>query len=193
MRYELLLDDVLRSIDTKVNPSQCKPTWRASLWDNTKIDSIPRCEELRQQMRPIKVVDSIPGALLWELNPATAGVYDLRSDTVYLRREWLASSGIYYRCLFHELTHATGASGRLGRIGIAGRLRVPVTGRYYEELVADIGSMMLQQDAGLHLNWLEHMWFLQQNLEKAAGNKDTLRSAGAEARVAVNYLLQRSI
>ena len=58
-------------------------------------------------------------------------------------RELLASAEAYYATFFHELTHSTGHTSRVGRDGIMERHAFGDEDYSREELVAELGAAML--------------------------------------------------
>lgn len=96
----------------------------------------------------------------------------------------------YYGSCFHELVHATGVEGRLGRPSLVEYFKNP-DAKCLEELIAEIGSAMLLDRCGLlSEEVLENKqaycngWasFLQ-------GDPNAIRQAANEAAKAVAYIL----
>jgi len=68
-------------------------------------------------------------------------------DTVHMtNRSNFISSEAFYRTLFHELIHSTGVKHRLNRDSFRGYNER--SGRSREELIAEVGSLLLASEAG---------------------------------------------
>ena len=99
------------------------------------------------------------------------------------------SSSRYWSVLFHEMTHSTGNSKRLGRLCA----NAYFGGRDYskEELVAEIGSAQLSAISGLELTEIEdgHVAYLQSWLKALEDDEKLLISANSQATKAVDFIL----
>lgn len=74
--------------------------------------------------------------------------YRERDDGVHLsRKQSFKSSEGWYRVLFHELTHSTGVKSRLAR-SCYEKYHSGMKERSREELVAEVGSLLLATEAG---------------------------------------------
>lgn len=74
--------------------------------------------------------------------------YTHTTDAVYLPpKNYFKSTEAYYRVLFHELTHSTGITERLNR-SCFHQYHQGSTERSKEELIAEIGSLLLASEAG---------------------------------------------
>lgn len=62
----------------------------------------------------------------------------------------------YYSCLFHELTHSSGASHRLARKGVVEGARFASHAYSAEELVAEIGAAFLCAEGGISPKTIEN-------------------------------------
>lgn len=73
------------------------------------------------------------------------GYYNPNMDTISIRKlETFITSEVYYMTLFHELVHSTGHFMRLNRrIFAIGQSCVTVDDTFFEECIAQIGSLML--------------------------------------------------
>ena len=94
----------------------------------------------------------------------------------------------YYSTLFHEITHSTQNPARLGR----GKLGVRSSLQYAnEELVAEMGAMILCTELGLKYNRQNGITYLKGWLSQAKGDVDkNLIEAYGYACDAADYLLE---
>lgn len=107
------------------------------------------------------------------------------------------SSEAYYKVLFHEMTHATGSSGRLQRPGITlpKEQRRPGSATYaLEELTAELGAAYLCQLASISSESLEAnaAAYLEAFLVHLRQDKRFLFQAATAAQKAVDFLLKLS-
>ncbi|RKE04447.1 zincin-like metallopeptidase domain-containing protein [Marinifilum flexuosum] len=94
----------------------------------------------------------------------------------------------YYSTLFHEITHSTMNPKRLGRgkLGISATLDYP-----NEELVAEMGAMIICTELGLKYNRQNGITYLKGWLSRAKGDVDkNLVEAYGYACDAADYLLE---
>lgn len=93
----------------------------------------------------------------------------------------------YYSTLFHEIVHSTGNPKRLGR----GKLNASESLDYAnEELVAEIGSLMLCEELGLEYNRQNSLSYLKGWLSETRNVDTALLEAYSYANDAVEYLLE---
>lgn len=80
--------------------------------------------------------------------------YALSDDCVHMAdRNTFKSQESYYRVMFHELVHSTGGDRRLGRTSFK-RYVAEREERSREELVAEVGALLLASEAGFRgENW----------------------------------------
>jgi len=93
----------------------------------------------------------------------------------------------YYSTLFHEITHSTKNPARLGR----GKLSKAQTLSYAnEELVAELGAMILCEELGLKYNRQNSLTYLKGWLAQTKNIDDALLEAYSYAADAAEYLLK---
>src|SRR5216684_1013216 len=104
-------------------------------------------------------------------------------------RSLFNSSEEYYSTLFHELTHSTGHTSRVGREGIE-QLNTFGTESYSkEELVAEMGAAMLCGVTGIAPATLENSAaYLQSWINRLKGDSKLLVSAASAAQKAADYI-----
>ncbi|MDD2271140.1 MAG: zincin-like metallopeptidase domain-containing protein [Desulfuromonadaceae bacterium] len=96
----------------------------------------------------------------------------------------------YYNTLFHELSHATGHSNRLGRKGVTETSYFGSHEYSKEELVAEMGAAFLCGHAGIENTTIENSAAYIQGWLKALKNDKTLLvHAAAQAQKASDYVL----
>lgn len=102
------------------------------------------------------------------------------------------------RVLFHELTHATGKKGVLGRIGISGTIANDSVFMDIEEIIAETGAKILCKHFGLNDAALDEKQacYIAKHAKrvKASGYlqdmDEIMVRAEAEAQRAVDYILK---
>lgn len=99
------------------------------------------------------------------------------------------NSDEFYSTLFHEMTHSTGASIRLGRLSKTAFFGNEDYSK--EELVAEIGSAMLSSVAGLNTEktFNNSVAYLQSWLKALKNDPRMIVSAASKAEKAVDYIL----
>ena len=98
----------------------------------------------------------------------------------------------YYSSLFHEITHATGHESRLKRAGVSNIDTGDKHQYSYEELVAEIGAAFLMAETGLKINYENTSAYVKGWSEFLKENKKAIFQASAEARKAVQYVLEKA-
>jgi len=102
------------------------------------------------------------------------------------------SSEDYYSSLFHEIAHSTGHESRLKRAGVS-KIDTGDEHQYsYEELVAEIGAAFLMAETGLRINYKNTSAYVKGWSEFLKENKKAIFQASAEARKAVQYVLEKA-
>jgi antirestriction protein ArdC len=97
----------------------------------------------------------------------------------------------YYSTAFHELSHATGHSSRVGRKGI---LEPSYFGSHEyskEELVAEMGAAFLCGHVGIERTIQNSAAYIQGWLRSLKNDKTLLIHAAAQAQKAADYILNR--
>lgn len=107
------------------------------------------------QFNPIEKAESI---LAGYQNPpkivfkGQRAYYQPSTDTINMpNKNSFFSAELYYSALYHECIHSVGASHRLNREGISGNINFGSHEYSFEELIAEVGSAMLNNIAGISL------------------------------------------
>lgn len=101
-----------------------------------------------------------------------------------------ASRQAYYNTLFHELTHATGHSSRLGRKEIVEVHQFGSDPYSREELVAEMGAAFLSAEAGISPATLsQSAAYIQNWLRRLKDDRKLVVQAAAQAQKAADYIL----
>jgi antirestriction protein ArdC len=119
--------------------------------------------------------------------------YRPSTDTVGMpARSAFDWSETYYGTLFHELTHSTGHTSRLGREGIEKLEQFGSESYSREELIAEIGSAMLCGVAGIAPQTVANSAsYLQSWLRVLKADSRMVVSAASSAQKAADYILGR--
>lgn len=119
--------------------------------------------------------------------------YTEMDDAVHLSiPEYFEDSEAYYRVMFHELTHSTGVKSRLARQCFE-TYHAGDTSRSKEELVAEVGSLLLASEAGFtneDSKWAENsMSYIQSWCDWMKDNKAQVINGVIAAEKAKNFIL----
>jgi antirestriction protein ArdC len=148
-----------------------------------RVPSIEACESIVSGMpnAPAMVQD----ARAW---------YRPSTDTVGMpSRSLFHSSEEYYSTLFHELTHSTGHSSRVGRDGIEEIAAFGSESYSKEELIAEMGAAMLCGVTGIVPATIPNSAaYLQHWIQRLRGDSKLLVSAASAAQKAADYIRNTS-
>lgn len=120
--------------------------------------------------------------------PATDEV-NIPPERCFFDKDGQSATSAYYIVMFHELVHWTKARGRLNRRGSTSR-------REYarEELVAELGAVMLMKHFGIEIgNEGRHALYFQVWLGRTGDQDDAIKHARHEAARAVKFIINRGI
>lgn len=115
--------------------------------------------------------------------------YDLSRDQITIPEIGIfKTNSAYYSTAFHEMIHWTGNPKRLNRIGFFEKGDKSYS---YEELIAEIGALLLCMEFKIYDTFLNTCSYLKSWLTKTEGEdqEEILRSAFSEALKAKKYLL----
>lgn len=97
------------------------------------------------------------------------------------------NSEAYYHALFHEVVHWSGAPDRLKRV----KGESFGDEKYsFEELIAEIGSVFLCAECGLHIETKNNAAYVKSWLEVLKSDKTLIVKAASKAQEAVDYILK---
>ena len=94
----------------------------------------------------------------------------------------------YYGTFAHELTHWTGATKRLDRLGRFNDRKAYA----FEELVAEIGNCMLCAQIGVEPEFDQSAAYVEGWLEAMKEDSRAIFRAASEAQKAVDYIVDRT-
>jgi antirestriction protein ArdC len=116
--------------------------------------------------------------------------YRPSTDTVGMpSRSAFNSSEEYYSTLFHELTHSTGHSKRVGREGIEKLNTFGSESYSKEELIAEMGAAMLSGIAGTERKTLSNSAaYLRSWIDVLKSDSRMVVSAASQAQKAADYI-----
>jgi antirestriction protein ArdC len=120
--------------------------------------------------------------------------YRPSTDTVGMPSKSLFhSSEEYYSTLFHELTHSTGHTSRVGREGIEQLNTFGSESYSKEELIAEMGAAMLCGVTGIAPATIPNSAaYLKHWIERLRGDSKLLVSAASQAQKAADYIRNTS-
>jgi antirestriction protein ArdC len=116
--------------------------------------------------------------------------YRPSTDTVGIpSRSAFNSAEEYYSTLFHELTHSTGHTSRIGREGIEQLNTFGSDSYSKEELVAEMGAAMLCGVTGIVPATLSNSAaYLNSWIDRLRGDSQLIVSAASQAQKAADYI-----
>jgi antirestriction protein ArdC len=149
-----------------------------------RVPSIDGCEAIVKGMPNAPAFDQSDRA--W---------YRPSTDTVGMPAKALFhSSEEYYSTLFHELTHSTGHSSRVGREGIEQLNTFGSESYSKEELIAEMGAAMLCGVTGIAPATIQNSAsYLQCWINRLRGDSKLLVSAASAAQKAADYIRNTSV
>jgi antirestriction protein ArdC len=144
-----------------------------------RVPPIEQCEAIVKRMPNAPVMQQSDRA--W---------YRPSRDSVGMpSRSLFHSSEEYYSTLFHELTHSTGHSSRIGREGIEQLNTFGSESYSKEELVAEMGAAMLCGVTGISPATIPNSAaYLQGWISRLRGDSKLLVSAASQAQKAADYI-----
>jgi antirestriction protein ArdC len=144
-----------------------------------RVASIEACEAIVKQMPNAPNIEQ--SNLAW---------YRPSSDSVGMpSKNLFATSEEYYSTLFHELTHSTGHSSRVGREGIEQLNTFGSESYSKEELIAEMGAAMLCGVTGIIPTTIQNSAsYLQHWIHALRGDSKLLVSAASQAQKAADYI-----
>lgn len=144
-----------------------------------RVGSIDACE---------RIVQSFPNAPRFE--PSNMAWYRPSTDSIGMpSRHTFESAETYYSTLFHEMTHSTGHSSRIGREGIEHLNTFGSESYSKEELIAEMGAAMLCGITGISPATIENSAaYLRSWIQRLKGDSKLLVSAASQAQKAADYI-----
>jgi len=144
-----------------------------------RVPSIEQCEA---------IVSGMPNPPAFE--QSDRAWYRPSTDSVGMpARGLFASSEEYYSTLFHELTHSTGHTSRVGREGIEQLNTFGSESYSKEELVAEMGAAMLCGVTGIAQATLQNSAsYLKCWIDRLRSDSKLLVSAASQAQKACDYI-----
>ena len=163
---------------TVFNVEQCEGI--AAPVARTSVNPIGECERIMQGMPNPPAVQHDARAC-----------YRPSIDTVGMpSRNAFNSAEEYYSTLFHELTHSTGHTKRLGRDGIEKLNTFGSESYSKEELIAEMGAAMLCGIAGIERKTLSNSAaYLQSWINVLKSDSRMVVQAAAQAQKAADYIV----
>ena len=162
---------------TVFNVEQCEGI--ASPTAAPAVNAIEECERIVRQMPNPPAMQQDGRA--W---------YRPSTDTVGMpSRNVFNSAEEYYSTLFHELTHSTGHTSRVGREGIEKLNTFGSESYSKEELIAEMGAAMLAGVAGIERKTLSNSAaYLQSWINVLKSDSRMVVSAASQAQKAADYI-----
>jgi antirestriction protein ArdC len=154
--------------------------------DIPRVSSRPAVNPIEQCEAIVARMPNPPG-----MQQSDRAWYRPASDTIGMpARALFASSEEFYSTLFHELTHSTGHTSRIGREGIE-QLNAFASESYSrEELVAEMGASMLCGVSGIAPATLDNSAsYLASWIKRLRGDSRLIVFAASAAQKAADYIL----
>ncbi len=170
---------------TVFNTGQCEGI------DTPTIDAPERHHEpIRVAQATVEAMPTPPGIV----HGYTAAAYSPRTDIVRMPKpERFDSNEAYYGTLFHELTHSTGHTDRLGRKGIMDTVMFGSSDYSREELVAEMGSAFLCGETGILETCIDRSSaYIAGWLKALKNDRKLVVVAAAQAQKSADFILNRT-
>jgi len=161
------------------------------------VFNVEQCEEiaLPDATRTVNPIDECERIVAGMPNPPAMeqdgrAWYRPSTDTVGMpARNAFNSSEEYYSTLFHELTHSTGHTKRVGRDGIEKLNTFGSESYSKEELIAEMGAAMLCGVAGIERKTLANSAsYLKSWIDALKSDAGMVVSAASQAQKAADYI-----
>src|SRR5258706_4770631 len=148
-----------------------------------RVPNIEACESI------VKAMPNAPA-----MQQSDRAWYRPSTDSVGMpSRSLFNSSEEYYSTLFHELTHSTGHSSRVGREGIEQLNTFGSESYSKEELIAEMGAAMLCGVTGITPATIPNSAaYLKHWIERLRGDSKLLVSAASQAQKAADFIRNTS-
>lgn len=163
-----------------------------SIYNVSQVNNLSLDKKENQQWNNIEVVEDLlkkTGAKIEHTLSDFAG-YDFKQDIILLpTKEQFPSEGAYYNTVLHELLHWTGHKDRLNRFPSKNNQEYA-----REELVAEIGNMLLQQNLGIkaiQANSQYRMKIKEELQEYLKNDPKEILPAVAKAQKSVDFIMQK--
>lgn len=160
----------------------------------TTLKDDPRFKVETKVHEPIKeaaeIVDGMPSRPVMESREASA-FYRPSADMVNVPElKYFESAEEYYSVVFHELTHSTGHSSRLGRKGVEECAAFGSATYSEEELVAEMGAAFLCGKCGIERRTLDNSAaYIAGWLNRLKDDRRLLVKAAGAAQKAADFIL----
>jgi antirestriction protein ArdC len=165
-----------------------------SVFNAQQIDGIPAL--VFEPRKPFEVIEAgerilrDSGAMI--RHGGNRAFYNRTGDYVQLpEKEQFIDAPAYYATGCHELIHWSGNEHRLNRETLLKSRGYSPTDEHYarEELVAELGSMMLAAETGIPHDPAQHAAYVQSWLEALKKDKNEIFRAASAASKAADYVL----
>jgi antirestriction protein ArdC len=152
-------------------------------------NSTPRVPNIEACDSIVKAMPNAPA-----MQQDARACYRPSTDTVGMPSKSLFnSSEEYYSTLFHELTHSTGHTSRVGREGIKQLNTFGSESYSKEELIAEMGAAMLCGVTGIAPATIQNSAsYLQHWIQRLRGDSKLLISAASQAQKAADFIRNTS-
>ncbi len=168
-----------------------------NIFNLEQVDGIeqPTTEEVINPFTPIEQAEQVIENMPQKPDIRFGGnraYYSPHLDYIQLPpKEAFTSSAEMYSTLFHELSHATGHTNRLGRKGITEPSYFGSHSYSQEELVAEFGASMLCGVAGIETTIENSAAYIQGWLKVLKSDKKILVHAAAQAQRSADFILRK--
>jgi antirestriction protein ArdC len=173
------------------------------VWNVAQVDGLDQWESARKKHeeenpeRPVSPIQAAENVIAGFRNPPPVShgfnhaCYIPSKDAIEMpAMKQFETDAEYYSTLFHELTHSTGHSSRLGREGILDAHRFGDAVYSKEELVAEMGAAFLCGTTGIEAATVKNSAaYIQSWLKKLRGDSKLVVQAAQRAQKAADYIL----
>jgi hypothetical protein len=183
-----ITDDAFRLLTERdASDVQWEVPWEERKVEWKMVDVDLRVDQILKNLQ-VAMTDKTTGAFY----SPSGNFINIPPQECFRHKSGQTATQAYHLVLFHELVHWTNGRGRLKR-----RAGVRFFDHMWyarEELVAELGAIMLMQHLGIEIgNPMRHAKYFQGWIRSAGAEKKALSHAKREAARAVRYLLERGI
>jgi len=162
--------------------------------DQTEGIEAPRIETAPSIGEPLEKAEAIiKNAKLCPIHHVGfAALYSPQDDVIRMPApSTFRSQESYFQTLFHEATHSTGHQSRLNREGITKTIKFGSERYSREELIAELGSAFLANEAGIlnKVQFENSAAYLSSWIEKLENDPRMIVSAASHAQRSTDFIL----
>ena len=163
--------------------------------ENLKLPPVDKenAEAPEKSLTADEIIEHMPNQPSISYDGGNRAYYRPSNDSIHLPKEdSFDSQDGMYATIFHELTHSTGHSSRVGRKGIEEPSMFGCEKYAKEELVAEFGASFLCHESGIKNDIPQHASYIKSWHDKLQNDPKLLITAASQGQKAANYILGKT-